>query len=198
SGARSTGEWLTYLLERDDNAFSRAAAGGARISDTMKKQVEKELATFKLLSRVAPEAFAVGFDFLPQFEAGGFSLTYEKLLSFYLANGCGALAHGEAFAFTEKGFGEIQVAPVSLSDIKNYAEEKAELVKNTENFVNGLPSFHALLYGDCGTGKSTTVRAVAARFKDKLKTVELDSRRLDLLRELLARLSEDRQKFIVL
>ncbi len=198
SGARSTGEWLTSLVECDDNAFSRAAAGGERINDCIKRQVEKELATFKLLSRVSPADYAPdGAEYVPAFETGGFNMTYGKLCAFYLANGCGALALGDAFTYTEKGFASVQAEPVSLSDLKNYDEEKAEIVRNTQNFAEGLPAFHALLYGDRGTGKSTTVRAVCAQFKGKLKTVQLAAERIELLPELLEKLSPLKQKFIV-
>lgn len=197
-GARTTGEWLASLVESDDNAFSRAAAGGERVSDCVKKQVEKELATFKLLSRVQPAEFSADDgEYLPLFETGGFGLSYEKLYAFYLANGCGALAHGDTFVFSEDGFSAVRPTPVSFSDLKNYDEEKAEIVRNTQNFVGGLPAFHTLLYGDRGTGKSTTVRALGALFKGKLKTVQLDSRRIELLPELLERLAPLKQKFIV-
>lgn len=194
----TTGGYIQSMIERDDNAFSRAAARGERIPPALKKQVESELTTFKQLSLLRPEMFSSDetASYFPAFGSGGLSVTYDKLCAFYGKNGSGELADGNTFAFTGDGFKSVKTDDVRLSDLVNYDEEKAEIVRNTESFLKGLPAFHTLLYGDRGTGKSTTVRALASEYKE-LKIIELDNRRLDLLPALTARLSGFKQKFIV-
>lgn len=199
SGCESTGEWMNKLVMSDDNFFSRSAARGERISDRVKAQVQKELGTFKQLSLIKPEDYindAVR-DFLPRFSCGGFSFTFDRLVKFYAASGCGPLACGNIFTYKSGIFNPAHCDAVRLSDLVNYAEEKAEIVRNTENFINGLPAFHTLLYGDRGTGKSTTVRALAYEYRDRLKVIELAKNELDRLPKLQNELYGLKQKYIL-
>lgn len=63
---------------------------------------------------------------------------------------------------------------VTLDDLKEYADERAAVVDNTVCLLEGLPCNHVLLYGDRGTGKSSTVKAVLNAFKDRgLKLIEV-------------------------
>lgn len=199
SSAQTTGEWIATLIAGDDNPFSRGAARGARISDGVKAQAIGELLTFRQLSLVKPDDFSDDMvkSFLPRFGFGGFSLTYDRLVAFYAANGCGALALGSTFTYKDGGLYPVHGEPARLADLKNYAEEKSEIVRNTENFINGLPAFHTLLYGDRGTGKSTTVRAIAYEYRDRLKVIELTKNELGGLLKLRSELNGLNQKFIL-
>lgn len=197
AGADTTGEWISSLMLSDDNFFSRGAAKGERISDRVKAQVKTELVTFKQLSLVKPSGDEADCEYLPKFGFGGFSASYDRLASFYALNGCGRLAVGNSFTYKNGVITPVETDDVTLSDIKNYAEEKSEIVRNTENFINGLPAFHALLYGDRGTGKSTTVRAIAHDYADKLKVIELSRGDIDKLPALKAELGGLKQKFIL-
>lgn len=198
-GCDTTGELIKTLILTDDNAFSRAVAHGERITDRLKAQVRNELITFKQLSLVKPDDLITDEvkDFFPKFGYGGMTVSYEKLVAFYAVNGCGRIAAGSAFAYRDGELTPVECGDVRLSDIKNYSEEKAEIVRNTENFIAGLPAFHTLLYGDRGTGKSTTVRAVAHEYRNKLKVVELARGELSRLPKLRAELGGFKQKFIL-
>ncbi|MDR1429000.1 MAG: ATP-binding protein [Spirochaetaceae bacterium] len=71
--------------------------------------------------------------------------------------------------------------PVRLGDLYEYGDQREVVIANTEAFVSGRPANNLLLYGDRGTGKSATVKAVCAEYADKgLRLVEL--RKKDLLR----------------
>ena len=64
--------------------------------------------------------------------------------------------------------------PVRLTDLKRYEEEKRVVVDNTLAFINGLPAQNVLLYGDRGTGKSSTVHAVLNEYADRgLRLIEV-------------------------
>ena len=64
--------------------------------------------------------------------------------------------------------------PVRLTDLKGYARQKAQIITNTRAFLAGRAANNILLYGDKGTGKSSTVKAVVNEYaKDGLKIVEL-------------------------
>jgi len=71
--------------------------------------------------------------------------------------------------------------PFELDDLIGVQRAVERLVRNTEQFVLGLPSQHVLLYGERGTGKSSAVRGLLTRFADRgLRLVEVH--RDDLLR----------------
>ena len=199
AGARSSGEWIEMLVLRDDNPFTRLASACERVDKRLKAQVETELLTFKQLSLLSPNEFMTDATaaFFPRFDFGGFSASYDKLVRFHADNGCGMLACGSAFRYGEGGFSLAHVDEVRLSDLKNYDEEKAEIVKNTENFIAGLPAFHTLLYGDRGTGKSSTVRALCAEYEGKLKVIELSGDDLERLPDIYAAIRGRRQKHII-
>ena len=87
---------------------------------------------------------------------------------------------------------------VTLSDLKGYENEKAEVRDNFENFVAGLPYSDMLLYGDRGTGKSSTVHAMVNAFAEKkLRLVEIDKENILALPRLRAMLSAEPMKFVV-
>ena len=87
---------------------------------------------------------------------------------------------------------------VTLSDLKGYESEKAEVRDNFENFVSGLPYSDMLLYGDRGTGKSSTVHAMVNAFAEKkLRLVEIDKENILALPRLRAMLSAEPMKFVV-
>ena len=140
SGCDTTGEWIATLLYADDNVFSRAVAHGERIPERLKNQVRTELATFKRLSLIKSEIYMTesNKDYFPRFGSGGMSVAYERLLAHYLTNGYGATACGNAFVYENGAFKPVDYGGVRLSDLKNYGEEKAEIVAITNEYANKL------------------------------------------------------------
>ena len=90
---------------------------------------------------------------------------YEALTDFYKDYGVGKFGLHRAFKIISDGE-EPQIAPITrtdkvvLSDIVGYELQKKKLVDNTEAFVQGKKANNALLYGDSGTGKSTSIKAI--------------------------------------
>lgn len=88
--------------------------------------------------------------------------------------------------------------PVRLEHLVGYEHEREQVVRNTERFVAGARAHHLLLYGPRGTGKSATVKALAAAFADRgLRLVELPLRHLSTLPRLLEELGQYGQRFVV-
>ena len=64
--------------------------------------------------------------------------------------------------------------PIQLANLVGYEREKARLRTNLERFVQGLPAHDAVLYGAPGTGKSSTVKALANAYADMgLRLIEV-------------------------
>lgn len=88
--------------------------------------------------------------------------------------------------------------PAPLEALVGYTAQREALLANTERLLAGGPALDVLLYGDRGTGKSSSVKGLLARFGSRgLRLVELGRRDLPDLPDLLARLASARQRFIV-
>ncbi|ROR32793.1 ATP-binding protein [Inmirania thermothiophila] len=77
-----------------------------------------------------------------------------------------------------------------LEDLLGIDRQKAEVVRNTAQFVAGLPANNVLLTGARGTGKSSLVKALLPAFAGEgLRLVELDAQDLEDLPEVVERLA---------
>lgn len=100
------------------------------------------------------------------------------------------------------GRGYLQPVPhpheIKLTDLHNVGEQKAEVVRNTEQFVRGFTANNVLLTGARGTGKSSLVKALLSQFaKDGLRVVEVDKYDLIDLPQITALLRARPERFIV-
>ena len=85
-----------------------------------------------------------------------------------------------------------------LDDLLGVERSLAKLVRNTEQFVAGLPSNHVLLYGERGTGKSSAVRGLLGRFAARgLRIVEVHKSDLLHLPDVLAALRGAPYRFLL-
>jgi predicted AAA+ superfamily ATPase len=88
--------------------------------------------------------------------------------------------------------------PIRITDLSGYEDQRSVVTANTLRFVEGKSANNMLLYGDRGTGKSATVKAVCAEYADRgLKLVELHKGDLQELPELMKLLSSRALRFIV-
>jgi uncharacterized protein len=125
----------------------------------------------------------------------------EALGQHYHDGGAGVLARQRAFRWLG-GVAPLEVVespdPIRLSDLIGYEVERELVVRNTEHFVAGLGANNVLLYGDRGTGKSSTVKALLNEYADRgLRLIEVPKSRLADLPEILHRLRGRRERFIL-
>lgn len=106
---------------------------------------------------------------------------FETLRNFYKKNGYGFFAQATAFAAQDDG----TLAPVyqpdqiTLQDLHGYQRQKKQILQNTLAFLEGQSANNILLYGDKGTGKSSTVKAVVNAYALRgLKIIELSPRHI--------------------
>lgn len=187
---------LSALLERlvrfDDNAFSRAAAGGAggAAYRLLRAAAEHDLAAIANLAAITAEQIKTEaggtaneiISTLPAFTGDSKSLfstldRFERtneMERFYRQNGFGRFAEFGAFRWAGELVGVANADPVRLCDLKEYNYERGLVAANTLDFLEGRGGGNLLLYGDRGTGKSSTVKAVANEYRARgLRIVEL-------------------------
>ena len=108
-------------------------------------------------------------------------------------------------AFRIKGSGaDLEFIPVSnpdpivLDDLVGYERQKETLREAANAFCRGIPSNNVLLYGDPGTGKSSSVKAVLNEYYDKgLRMIELYKHQFSELSNLIAKIKKRNFKFII-
>ena len=91
-----------------------------------------------------------------------------------------------------------QVARIRLKDLRNVDEQKADIERNTRQFVEGLPANNVLLTGSRGTGKSSLIKACLNAFADRgLRLIEVDKDDLVDLPDIVDLVSGRPERFIV-
>ena len=87
---------------------------------------------------------------------------------------------------------------VSLNDLVGYELQKKKLVDNTRAFVEGRKANNVLLFGDSGTGKSTSVKAILNDFyQDGLRIIEIYKHEFKDLSAIIAKIKNRNYKFII-
>ena len=128
---------------------------------------------------------------------------FTLVTNFYHDHGVGDFAFSRAFRLGGTG-DSLRLVPinnienVSLGDIVGYAEQKRELIANTEAFIAGRGANNALLYGDSGTGKSTSVKALINDYFDSgLRMIEIYKHQFRDLGGVIARIKNRSYRFII-
>lgn len=86
---------------------------------------------------------------------------------------------------------------ISLHDLVGYERERNQVILNTQSFLLGKPANNVLLYGDAGTGKSSTVKAIVnSMYKEGLRLIEFKKDQLSLIPKVTEHLTNNPLKFI--
>jgi len=128
----------------------------------------------------------------------------EVITAFYKKVGVGIFGLYKAFRLNDyenKGIFLLpiqNVETVQLDDLVGYEIAKNKLIANTEAFINGRPANNCLLFGDAGTGKSSSVKGILnAYFKDGLRIVEIYKHQFKHLNDLMEMLKDRNYRFII-
>lgn len=133
---------------------------------------------------------------MPDYDNGAFDYDVNYFLDFVRDNGSGIFAKYRAFTFNGELSPIENPDTITLSDLKNYEIQRKQVLENTLCFVKGQPAQNVLLYGDRGTGKSSTVKAIFNEFKT-LRMVEISKDDIKYLPKLFKILGKTDLKFIV-
>lgn len=127
----------------------------------------------------------------------------ECIKDFYRRYGSGRFGLNKALRVIVDSQG-VDVVPVNdmttcvLDDIIGYEKQKQELTANTRAFADGRSANNVLLYGDSGTGKSTSIKAIINEFYDEgIRMIEIYKHQFEYLTDLLALLKGRNYKFII-
>lgn len=126
-----------------------------------------------------------------------------KVTQFYKEFGVGKFGLHKAFRVDRKD-GEVVIEPitrirhVNLEDLVGYENAKKKLCDNTEAFLEGRPCNNCLLFGDSGTGKSSSIKAIANRYYDRgLRIIEVYKHQLKDINEIISQIKNRNYRFII-
>ena len=194
------------LVFEDENVYVTAIAAGNTVNPHITASVERELDTLSCLASLTPDDFT---ELLGDVPVAGFSSEKADLAAEYAArvadihkHGYGIFASHGMFRLSDTG--ERRIEPIVSADrigvesFTGYEEQRARVIANTQAFVDGKPAANALLYGDAGTGKSSTVKAVANLFFDEgVRLIEIRKDQMSQLPFVMEKISRNPLKFII-
>ena len=129
---------------------------------------------------------------------------FDAVTGFYKDYGVGMFGLNKAFRIDELLQGGIRLRPINnmdavvLDDLVGYELQKKKLVDNTEAFVNGKKANNVLLFGDSGTGKSTSIKAIVNQYYDQgLRMIEIYKHQFKNLSSVIAQIKNRNYKFII-
>lgn len=191
--------YVQELILIDENPFSLRCAENIAPSELLESALCRDL---KIIDE-AVDAACLRF----RLKKGNITLpfsadaetTVKNLQKFYNQYGYGRFIHNLAYTVRENDLVPLKnFSRITLDDLKDYAVEKEQIERNISGFVQGLPALNMLLYGDKGTGKSSTVRAVAEKyFPSGIRLIELDEQGLEHINEIRQKIAKIPLKFIL-
>lgn len=126
------------------------------------------------------------------------------MVQFYKDFGVGKLGLHKAFRIEHDEDGKVVIAPITriahvkLDDLVGYEIPKRKLIENTEAFVRGRKANNCLLFGDAGTGKSSSIKGILNRYYDEgLRIIEVYKHQFQDLNDVIAQIKNRNYKFIL-
>ena len=198
-------KYIRRRLFEDENEYVILASQNKEIHPCMEKAVKEELKIFTALSKVSFDTFRKSIDFegyLPEFEntVFDFEKEYEYKLSRLTKDGYGIYSRYSMFNI--KSYGEItplrSADKITADDLIGYEAEREKVIANTKALILGKPAANVLLCGDAGTGKSSTVKAVANMFSSEgVRLIEVQKEQLMSLPLIMEEINHNPLKFII-
>ena len=130
---------------------------------------------------------------------------FYLVADFYKKYGVGMFGLNKAFRIeTDENFASVKFRAITnmqavyLEDLIGYEPQKKALIENTEAFISGKPANNLLLYGDSGTGKSTSIKAIVNRYYDKgLRMIEIYKHQFGCLSKIISEIKNRNYRFII-
>lgn len=197
--------WTEALLDavlEDENLCLRTAAGGDA-GPVLEKALVNELDFLQALGRAGLDDLCHGApDYLPRWEVTpttDFHAAYEARRAAAGQKGYGIFARHHVFTLEDGHLVPVRYPdPQRLSELPGYEREREKVIANTRALLEGKPTNNVLLYGDAGTGKSSTVKAIANEFApDGLRLIEVKKNQLYQIPALMDELAKNPLKFIL-
>ena len=214
---------LTYLLAHHENSFTLSLERKQPISEALKEVIMNDLQMlyqmyhfdFSKLNPLYKDLFIdfphskpiinqAIYDLLTKLQimlskSTSVAEFYEILYNHYRQYGVGKYGLNKAFRYLDNEIIPIEhIGNNTLEQLIGYESQKERLKANTEAFLNGRKANNVLLYGDSGTGKSSSIKALLNEYyKDGLRMVEVYKHQFIALPQIINELQNRQYRFII-
>ncbi|MCC8195621.1 MAG: ATP-binding protein [Ruminococcus sp.] len=198
------GNYLMDAVSEDENDYIKLRSENLVIPAVLANCAKEELKIFGELSEITSEELKkfTGYSgYLPDFDSTKFDFVseYERRALNVGSTGYGIYAKNVMFRVVD---GEITPLrspdKTKLSHLIGYESQREQLIGNTLAFLENRPCANTLLYGDAGTGKSSSVKAVANYFAPKgLRLIEIRKEQLRDIPHVMESVRDNPLKFII-
>ncbi|MCI8631278.1 MAG: DUF815 domain-containing protein [Firmicutes bacterium] len=192
------------IILKEDNPYLEMAVKEKQIPASLAYTAKTELALFNEIAKLTADDFKdeikSGIE-LPRWKNSDVDIakSFFDMIASIKTKGYGIFARANVFKVADDG----ELAPIMnadilpLSSLYGYKRERSLVLDNTLSLAEGGNAANVLLYGDAGTGKSTTIKACAAACFDKgLRLVEFKKNQLKFIPALTEKLADTPLKFI--
>lgn len=215
---KSMKEHISRCILTHDNVFTKAICADTldKLDKTIIDAVKADLEKLEEISQVSADdicKFAEDNDLremletIPKWKIGSavapltenWAEQIDDLVAFHKTNGYGKYAKHIAFTWRDGDIVPISTTnKITLNDLKNYHIQREQVVENTLAFLHGLPANNVLLYGDRGTGKSSTIHAILNEYNNMgLRMIEISKSDISNLTMIRERIADSPMKFII-
>ena len=196
--------YILKLVLENENLFMLRRGEGKHTGRLLEECLANELEIIQELSEIpsAEITSKINYDgFLPAYKIQklDFSQIYADRIHQISKFGYGIYSQFHVFVIEDSKIVPVEFPdPIRLEQLCNYELEREQVIKNTLALINGKPANNVLLYGDCGTGKSSTVKAIANEYAPQgLRLIELKKKQLHELPTIVETVSRNPLKFII-
>ncbi len=206
---KTTDDLTDYILgavTENENPFMLRLAAFEEVPEHIEKAAKAELEVLQEIAEITSDTVKKAMGEHAAYVASdwktspvNFTKAYTERMNCLSTKGYGIFA--EYYAFTLKNG---KLMPIKnpdqqrLSQLSGYELERGKVISNTLALLNNKPAANVLLYGDAGTGKSSTVKAVVNEYKDEgLRLVELNKSQLPELPDVIEKIAKNPLKFII-
>ncbi|MDE6034483.1 MAG: ATP-binding protein [Ruminococcus sp.] len=204
SGYVNLSEYILKVILEMDNFYIRKYSNGKEIPAEMTDCLINELKFFQELSELTPEDFLSEIEyngFMPRWKNSPVDIvgSYIERLKLVHRYGYGQYAEYKMFIFKDS-----KITPVKYPDTQRldhlygYERQRQSVIDNTLALFDGKPAQNVLLYGDAGTGKSSSVKAIVNEYADRgLRLIEITKEQLRDIPQIIDEISHNPLKFII-
>lgn len=196
--ARHDFQIFKELFDYDIRTLDGEASGGiwGLIADYKAARENSRVFNKRIRDRIVKLAVSL--------EGTGDVLEFQAdVTQFYKEFGVGKFGLNKAFRILEKDE-QAYIDPITsiehvkLEDLVGYEIQKKKLIDNTEAFIEGREANNVLLYGDAGTGKSSSIKAILNQYYDRgLRIIEVYKHQFKALSDVLEQVKDRNYRFII-
>lgn len=197
-------KYILKLVLENENLYMLRRGSGEQTGELLDECLANELFLLEELAEISCEELTDSLDFdgfLPRYntEKADFSKIYADRIHNIAKYGYSIYSQYHVFVIDNGKIVPVEYPDsISLSQLSGYERERGEVIDNTLALLAGKPANNVLLYGDCGTGKSSTVKAIANDYaKEGLRLIELKKKQLHEIPAIVEQISRNPLKFII-